>query len=152
MWRIGGIGVLLLVLSCDPPQRNSLSPETRTELDLLAEDNYRETEEKFFIVAEKLAIVLKEAMNKGNANASMEHLRKFASDNQLALDLLKEEIDEWQKIIPEEDRQDFMMRMVTREYIFELQRLDKQFRQRVGNNPTYLTEFEQLMGTIEFRK
>ena len=152
MWRIAVIASLMLAMGCDPPQRNSLSPETRTELDMLAEDNYRETEEKFFVVSEKLSVVLEEALNKPNANATMEHLRKFSSDNQLALELLGKEIDEWQKIMPEEDRMDFMMRMVTRDYIFKLRRLDTQFRQRIGNNSAYLNEFQQLMRTIEFRK
>lgn len=149
---IMGIVILTSLVGCYNPRKGALSTETRTELDELSSQVKRETEEKYHILADKIALVLEEALNRKTDEAMIAYTQKFISDNEFALTTLSKEIDEWFKFMNEEDRNRFFMVMLTESYPSRLRRLIPAYRARLDGRPKDLENFEQLLKTIEFRK
>lgn len=149
IWFILG---LILLFSCQDPRQGTLSPETRTELDRLADQIHRDTEEKYHFLLGRLADVLQEALNKERDQEMLEHLRKFTRDNELALQTLNQEIDKWYKTLTEEDRNEFLIRMVAEDYNRRLRRLVPRFENRAGNRRSYQQVFDDLFAHVELRR
>lgn len=145
--------VLLIGYSCAPPEQEStLSARTRGELDGLAEQIYRDTEEKYHIFNKILVKVLEEGLELGGEEALIDHLNRFSLDNEWALGVLKEEIDTWYKGMEEDERREFLLRLMAEDYPRKLRRLVPAVKQRLAGRDQALASFEKLLGTVEFRR
>lgn len=145
--------VLCFVCSCAPPEQDStLSARTRGELDGLAEQIYRDTEDKYHILNKIMVKVMEEGLKLGGQDALINHLSRFSTDNEWALGILKEEIDTWYKGMEEDERKAFLLHLTAEDYPPKLRRLVPAVKQRLSGNEQALASFEQLLQTVEFRR
>ena len=141
-----------LLISCEKPQPGALNAITRTELDILADQVHRDTEEKFHILGTKLALVMKEALAIRRDDEMANHLKRFHSDNQLALSLLGEEIDAWHKTMTEEDRAEFLLRLVSEDYAVQLRKMIPEYKNRSAGRGPYLKVYNELFQYISLKR
>ncbi len=142
-------GFILFGMGCEPPvQDGPLSAATRTELDQLAGDIQRDTEEKYHILGAKFVELIQEANRKGTDGGAAEHIVKFVSDNETALTILRKEIDDWYKTLPEEDRIKFMLHLLAEDYPRQLRQLVPQIDRRLTGFENAEQRLDQLLETI----
>ena len=152
MYRLVFI-LLIGICSCTPPeQQSTLSARTRGELDDLAEEVYRDTEEKYHILSKIMVKVMEEALDLGGEEAVIAHLGTFSYNNEWALGILKEEIDSWYKGLEEDEKRDFLLRLMAEDYPRKMRRLIPSVRQKLSGNEQALVSFENLLSTVEFRR
>ena len=145
--------LICLGYSCAPPEQEStLSARTRGELDGLAEQVYRDTEEKYHILNKIMVKVMEEGLELSGEEALANHLNRFSTDNEWALGVLKEEIDSWYKGMEEDERREFLLQLMAEDYPRKLRRLVPAIKQRLSGSELALASFEQLLQTVEFRK
>ena len=145
--------VLCIVCSCAPPEQEStLSARTRGELDDLAEQVYRDTEEKYHILNKIMVKVMEEGLDLGGEDALANHLNRFSTDNEWALGILKEEIDVWYKAMEEDEQREFLLQLMAEDYPRKLRRLVPAVKQRLSGREQALASFEKLLETVEFRR
>jgi len=145
-------GFILFGMGCEPPaQEGPLSAATRTELDQLAVDIRRDTEEKYHILGAKFVELIREANRKGTDGGAAEHVVKFVSDNETALTILRKEIDDWYKTLPEEDRINFMLHLLAEDYPRQLRQLIPQLDQRLTGFENAEQRLNELLSTITLR-
>lgn len=148
-----GIFFLGCTVSCAPPvQEGTLSARTRGELDVLAEDLYRDTEEKYHILSQVMAKVMEEALEIPTQEGTITHLQKFSSDNEWALGVMKDEIDAWYKGMDGKTRTDFLLRLMAEDYPRKMRRMVPRVRERLAGSEPALNAFNELMSVIEFRR
>ena len=140
---------MLFTAGCGNPKRGALSAEARTELEKLV-DTPISAERKFYKLAETLTALLNEAMAIENDEAAMAHLREFATNNDLALQALARDIDDWAKVMPDDERMEMILKLMDRDFSTQLRNRVPAFRRRIAYNEAYLREFNQLFGSIEF--
>ncbi len=143
------LSLLVIFASCKNPKRGALSPEERTELERLV-DSPRSAEYKFYVLAGKLSKLLDEAMAIENDEAAMAHLREFTVENDLALQTLAEEIDDWAKVIPDDERIEVILKLMDRPFAQQLRTHVPAFRRRIAYNPSYQSDFDALFGKVKF--
>ena len=142
-----------MVQSCAPPvQDGTLSARTRGELDDLAEDIYQDTEEKYHILSKVMVKVMEEALELNTDEGAVTHLQKFASDNEWALGILKDEIDAWYKGMDNKTRTDFLLRLLAEDYPRKMRRLIPRIREKLSGRETALNSFDKLIRVLEFRR
>ncbi len=144
---------ILFTLSpaCRQPQKGTLSVASQTELEILAARDW-ETEDKFQKLAEIIARVLEEALEKKDDAAMINHLKEFNSQNQDVLNQLQAEIDFWFKFVDKEEKNEFLMRFWPKKYAKSLRNSEAKFFRRTKDKPEYRKHFLQLMRPIEMRK
>ncbi|GAB4425750.1 MAG: hypothetical protein OHK0039_43520 [Bacteroidia bacterium] len=135
---------------CYNPDKGALSPDSRTELDLYAE-RFIDVEKKYLKVIEKLAQITEEAAAITQDQLAMEHIRKFASDNQRALDRIGTEFDGWQRYTDERSLILFIQLLNDQPSARKLRVLAPQFRERIRYNAAYLAEYDALLGRFDLR-
>lgn len=141
--------LMLGIVGCEMPKSGSLSAESRTELELLV-DSPRSPEHKFYVLADRLARLLNEAMAIENDEAAMAHLREFATKNDLALQALARDIDDWAKVIPDDERTEMILKLMDRDFSAQLRNKVPAFRRRISYNDRYIAEFDRLFGSVSF--
>ncbi|RMG60145.1 MAG: hypothetical protein D6722_21255 [Bacteroidetes bacterium] len=148
---------LLLLLSslsfsaCYDPRKGALSPDARTELDTYA-DRFIDVEIKYLKASELLAQLLDEAAAIPNDAAAMEHIRKFADDNELALEKIGAAFDGWQRHVNDEDLVTFLQLLHEQPSSRKLRVLVPRFRARIAYNAAWRQEFDTLISTFMIRR
>ena len=139
--------------ACAPPvQEGTLSARTRGELDGLAEDIFQDTEEKYHILSKVIVKVMEEALELNTDEGIVEHLQKFSSDNDWALEVLKGEINSWYKGMDDKTRTDFLLRLMAEDYPRKMRRLIPRIRERLSGREVALNSFNELIRVLEFRR
>jgi predicted small lipoprotein YifL len=154
VFRLFGLLCLLLTLfACGNPRKGALSPESRTELDQFAEANIS-IEKKYLKLANKIVDLLDEAAALPDEAAAMELIRKFASDNDMAIQRIAAEFEGWQKHVNHDDQMDFVALLVQQPYGKKLKVLVPAFRNRLKarDNPGWLAEYDAFVGTLAIHR
>ncbi|MEL6256327.1 MAG: hypothetical protein AAFR87_30265 [Bacteroidota bacterium] len=141
-----------LLQACKDPKSGALSPETRTELDVLADDPYKPPSQKYIELSRVMAKLLDEASAKPGDAAAVAHIVEFTTENDAALDRLYGELDKWQKHMENEDRMLFVMNLMAEKSTTTLQNRSRSFRRRISGNPDWLRQYDQAMSYLDFRK
>jgi hypothetical protein len=136
--------------ACGNPGQGSLSPENRTELTSFALRN-TDTSKKYFKLAEVVAQLIEEASAQGSNEAAMGRIRKFRTDNDLALRMIAKEFDGWQRHVDHDELMHFVYVLNQQPYARQLRNLAPRFRRRISGNDQYLREFDELMSFLEMR-
>ncbi len=146
------LGLLIISSSCEPPsQEGPLSAATRTELDRLAADIQRDSEDKYHVLGARFVELFSEAVRKGTDGGTAEHIMKFASDNDVALEILRREIDDWYKSLPEEDRITFMLHLLAEDYPRQMRQLVPQLDQRLTGYEQAQESLNLILNTLTLR-
>lgn len=140
-----------MLWGCNNPRSGVLSPDSRSEMDELA-DKVIPERDKYFVLADKISLLLEESMAMSDDKLAMEHIREFTSDNDIALERLRKQFDSWFKRMSEEDIGDFQARFLKRKASGQLRTRIPAFRNRIKGNSAHLRDFERLLDYIEFRK
>lgn len=153
--RIGpklGLALMLLTLPrCYNPTTGATSEASRTELDGYA-DRFIDVEKKYLKAAELLALLLEEAAAMEYNETAKAHIRKFASDNELALNRIGREFDGWQKHVNHDDLMAFEAVLLSQPYAKKLDQLVPAFKRRFGDDPQFLAEFDELMDHLRMHR
>ena len=145
-WPLLAWGLLAagLLAGCYDPRKGALSPDSRTELDTYA-DQFIDVEKKYLKAAELLAQLLDEAAAMPSDAAAMEHIRKFADDNELALEKIGAAFDGWQRHVNQEDLVAFLQLLNEQPAARRLRVLVPRFRERIAQNAAWRAEFDALV-------
>ena len=143
--------ILGLTFGCNTPQKGALSPETRAELDDLAEANISE-HDKYFRLAARLAELLEECAAINSEEKAMERLTEFSTENSLALERLYKELDAWQKHLNDEDRMSFVLQLLAQDFTTKLQSIGPAFRNRIDYNDNWIRQYDRLMANLSWHK
>lgn len=151
VWIFACLGLLWLTQSgCGDPRRGALSPESRTELTSYALRNVN-TPMKYYKLMERMAQLLDQASANRSTAAAMEAIQKFRADNELALGVIAQEFDGWQRHVGHDELIDFVYTLNQQPYTRKVRQLAPAFRRRVSDNDQYLREFDELMSVLEMR-
>lgn len=143
---------ILILSACNDPKGGALSPEIRSELDELYENFHIETEEKYHRLANRMVQLLDEAIAKRTDELSMNHLREFYHENEIALDNLNKEIQDWIRNSPDEERTAFIMRVNSKSYASRLRNRRVQFLRKINYSEDYKSEFRKLYGILDLNR
>ncbi len=144
--------LLLLVLgACKDPRDGALSPESRTELTNYALRNH-DTSMKYIKLVEKVAELLDEASAQRNNGQAMELVRKFRSDNDLALRLISKEFEGWQRHVDHDELMDFVYTLNRQPSAQKLRQLAPAFRRRISSNDAFAKDYDELLAFLEMRQ
>lgn len=149
--RLAAIILLLLLSGCYKPQSGSNSPETRTELDELADQNLP-MGEKYLELGKVISTLMDETASIGQDAAASAHMEEFLSDNESALRRLGIQLDNWQKNLTEEDRLFFVMELLSQPYSTRLKGLTNGLRGRFSGKEPASTNLRRLTRILEFRR
>ena len=130
----------------------ALSPEIRSELDELYENFHIETEEKYHRLANRMLLLLDETIAKRTDEMSINHLREFYQENEVALANLNKEIQDWLRNSPDEERTAFIMRVNSKSYASRLRNRRVQFLRKINYNEGYKQEFRKLYGILDLNR
>lgn len=143
--------LLLFLTSCYKPQSGSNSPETRTELDELADLNLP-MGEKYLELGKVVSTLMDETASIAQDAAASAHMEEFLSDNESALRRLGIQLDNWQKNLTEEDRLFFVMELLSQPYSTRLKGLTNGLRNRFSGKEPASTHLRRLTRILEFRR
>ena len=141
------LGLCLLLLACGNPRKGALSPDARSALDKLADQNL-EPKKKYLILARRYVQLLDETAAFSTNAQALAHLEKFNSDNQNALSRLYGQFDGWQRNTNEQDLMLFLMELNEEDFAPKLRRLERDLRARL-NGPAERQVFDQTMGYLK---
>ena len=139
--------IVVICWACNDPSQGATSPETRVGLALLA-DQPIDVREKYFRLSKQIADLFVEAAAKGTDAEAMALIEEFLSDNDLALEALYIQFEGWQKHTSDEEFVSFITRLNEQAYARRIRSLSPRFRDRIKYDPTYLAQYEQLMGYL----
>lgn len=148
IFSICAIGLLLQ--SCVNPQKGALSPEVRSELDLLADDPHKKNSQKYIELSRIMARLLDEASAKPTEAGAIGHIIEFGTENDMALQRLASELDKWQKHMDNEEKMFFVMSLMAEKSTSDLQKKGKAFRRRISGNPEWLVQYDNVMSFLDF--
>lgn len=148
LW-ICGLGLLLA--SCAQPQSGALSPDTRTELDKLADRNI-DVREKYFQLSIRLAQIMEETAATENDAAAIGKITEFLSDNDVALSRLSSQFDNWAKHETDEVVVGFITDYNEQTSARKLRQLAPRLHQRFRYEQRYVSQLEELVGFISIRR
>lgn len=151
MIRLVSSVMLLSLTQCYNPTSGATSADARTALDGYA-DRFIDIEKKYLKAAELLGLLLEEAAAMENDQLAKEHIRKFASDNELALNRIGKEFDGWQKHVNHEDLMAFEATLLSQPYARKLDQLVPAFKRRFGNDKQFLLEFDELFDHLRMHR
>lgn len=149
--RHAAIILLLLLSGCYKPQSGSNSPDTRTELDELADQNLP-MGEKYLVLGKVVSTLMDETASISQDATAAAHMEEFLSDNESALRRLGIQLDNWQKNLTEEDRLFFVMELLSQPYSTRLKGLTNGLRNRFTGKEPAMTYLKQLIRILEFRR
>lgn len=142
---------LILLSGCYVPKSGSNSPETRTELDELADENLP-MGEKYLILGKVVSTLLDETASISQDAAAATHMEEFLSDNASALRRLGIQLDNWQKHLTEEERLFFIMELLSQPYSTRLKGLTNGLRNRFAGKEPASSHLRELTYILEFRR
>ncbi len=143
--------VTILVWGCAGPQSGSLSPDTRTEMDKLADQNI-DMREKYYQLSIQLAQIMEETAAIENDAAAIEKLREFLSDNDVALARLSSQFDNWQKHESDENVITFITQYNEQPSARKMRQLAPRLHQRFAYEKGYVRDLEKLVDFISVRR
>ncbi|WNJ18524.1 hypothetical protein [Pontibacter sp. G13] len=138
----------LLTTRCHNPNKGALSEESRTELDRFV-DTHASLEKKYWMLADKMAQALEEAAAIPDNAGAMDHLRRFASDNDYAIELISTEFDGWQRHVNDDDLMHFTITLYQQRSGKKLRTLHPAFERRISVDPALHKEYLEWIGVMK---
>jgi hypothetical protein len=139
------------VFSCSEPQKGSLSPETRTEMEVLATQNI-DLREKYFALSIKIVAIMEEVAAIENDALAIEKVREFISDNGNSLAKVYDQFDNWQKHESDETLIAFITKYNEQPSARRLRQLVPALHNRFRYEPAYVAELEKLVDYISIKR